>query len=98
MVSGRWPTWSDPALHRVAVGTDMQRPDPCSCGSPLRAFRVQGRSAEMLTFSTESGRRVTILPLAFELDHIPAVEHFQIVHHTPTRLGIRLELAAGGNQ
>jgi phenylacetate-coenzyme A ligase PaaK-like adenylate-forming protein len=73
----------------------LVRPDPCPCGNPLPAIRVRGRAADVLIFPTESGERVSIPPLAFEVDSIPGVELFQIVQTTPTSLRVRLRLAAG---
>lgn len=76
----------------------VERPDPCPCGNPLPAIRVQGRSADVLSFRTESGEQVAIAPLAFEVDHVPGVELFQIVQTTPTNLRVRLRLAASADQ
>lgn len=49
----------------------------------------------MLTFSTERGDRVSIPPLAFEVDHIPGIERIQVVQRTPASLRIRLQPASG---
>jgi phenylacetate-CoA ligase len=73
----------------------LQRPDPCPCGNPLPAIRVQGRAAEVLTFSTEQGERVSIPPLAFEVDHIPGIERVQVVQTSPSSLRVRLLVAPG---
>jgi phenylacetate-coenzyme A ligase PaaK-like adenylate-forming protein len=75
----------------------VQRPDPCPCGDPLPAIRVQGRAADVLTFPTERGERVSIAPLAFEVDHVPGVELFQVVQSAPTSLRVRLCPAAGAD-
>jgi phenylacetate-coenzyme A ligase PaaK-like adenylate-forming protein len=72
----------------------LARPDPCPCGNPLPAIRVQGRSADVLTLPAETGELVSIPPLALELDHIPGVELSQIVQTTPTSLRVRLRPAA----
>jgi putative adenylate-forming enzyme len=71
------------------------RPDPCPCGNPLPAIRVQGRAADVLAFLGDQGQRVSIPVLAFEIDHIPGIELFQIVQTTPTSLRVRLRLEAG---
>lgn len=73
----------------------LQRPDPCPCGNPPPAIRVQGRVGDLLTFTTERGERVWIPPLALAVDDIPGVELFQIVQTTATSLRVRLKLAAG---
>jgi phenylacetate-coenzyme A ligase PaaK-like adenylate-forming protein len=75
----------------------LLRPDPCLCGNPLPAIRVRGRSADVLTFSPERGKRVSIPPLAFEVDHIPGVGLSQVVQSTPTSLLVRLRPAAGAD-
>lgn len=72
-------------------------PDPCPCGNPLMAIRVQGRASDVLTFQTEGGQRVSIPPLVFEIDHIPNIELSQIVQRTPTSLSVRLKTAATAN-
>ncbi len=75
----------------------VQQPGPCPCGNPLPAIRVQGRSADMLKFHTQSGKPVSIPPLAFEVDHIPGVELFQIVQASPTKIQVRLRTATDAN-
>lgn len=73
-----------PILRYDLGDSILQRPDPCPCGNLLPAIRVQGRAADVLSFQTECGERVAIPPLAFELDHVPGIELFQIVQRTPT--------------
>lgn len=84
-----------PILRYDLGDSILVRPDPCPCGNPLPAIRVRGRAADALIFPTESGERVSIPPLAFEVDSIPGVEMFQIVQTTPTSLRVRLCPAAG---
>jgi putative adenylate-forming enzyme len=77
----------------------LQRPDPCPCGSPLPAIRVQGRAGDILTFPTESGDQVRLSPLAFGtlFDRTPGVELFQLEQTAPTVLRIRLRVADGAD-
>lgn len=82
-----------PILRYDLGDSILQRPDLCPCGNPLPAIRVQGRTADVLTFPVESGQRVAIPPLALEIDHIPGIELFQIVQTTPTNLRVRLRAA-----
>lgn len=82
-----------PILRYDLGDSVLQRPDPCPCGNPLPAIRVQGRSADALSFAKPDGALVSIAPLAFEVDHIPGVEQFQIVQTTPTDLRVRLRRA-----
>ena len=82
-----------PVLRYDLGDSILQRPDPCPCGTPLPAIRVQGRSADVLTFSKEDGGRVSIPPLALEVDQIPGVDLSQIVQTAPTSLRVRLRPA-----
>lgn len=77
----------------------LQRPDPCPCGDPLPAIRVQGRTADVLTFPTHDGEPVTIAPLAFATlaDQTPGLERFQVVQTTPTTLRVHLQPADGAD-
>lgn len=77
----------------------LERPDPCPCGNPLPAIRVQGRAADMLTFPTERGGQVTLPPLLFgtSVYHIPGIEQFQIVQTAPTNLLVRLRPLDGAD-
>lgn len=82
-------------ILRYDLGDSIEvRPDQCPCGNPLPAIRVNGRSADVLTFSTQGGEPVSIPPLAFEVDHVPGVELFQIVQRTPTVLRVRIKPAS----
>ena len=75
----------------------LQRPDPCPCGNPLPAIRVQGRAADVLTFERADGRRVSIPPLAFGgvAERVDGIELSQIVQTDPAKLRVRLRLASG---
>ncbi|GMV09901.1 MAG: hypothetical protein AMXMBFR55_16350 [Gemmatimonadota bacterium] len=79
----------------------LLRPDPCPCGDPLPAIRVQGRAADVLTFPgrDDQGERVTIAPLLFGtvVDRVPGIELFQVVQTTPITLCIRLRVADGAD-
>jgi phenylacetate-CoA ligase len=77
----------------------LQRPDPCECGNPLPAIRVQGRSADVLTFPGAHGAAVKLTSPTFGtvVDRTPGVELFQIVQATPTELAVRLRYADGAN-
>ncbi|GHO55789.1 phenylacetate--CoA ligase family protein [Ktedonobacter robiniae] len=86
-----------PILRYDLGDSVLQRPDPCPCGSPFPAVRVQGRVADVLTFPTERGEQVSIAPLVFGtlIDSLPGITLFQIVQTTPTNLRVRLRYAAG---
>jgi phenylacetate-coenzyme A ligase PaaK-like adenylate-forming protein len=68
------------------------RPDPCPCGNPLPAVRVQGRTADVLTFATPAGPvRVPPLALGTAVDRVVGVHRFQVVQRGPADLLVRLE-------
>ncbi len=86
-----------PILRYDLGDSVLVRPDSCPCGNPLPAIRVQGRSADVLTFPAERGEPVAIAPLAFGslADRTPGVELFQIIQIAPTTLRVRLRVVAG---
>ncbi|MHA6630011.1 phenylacetate--CoA ligase family protein [Pseudonocardia sichuanensis] len=88
-----------PILRYDLGDSVLQRPDPCPCGSPLPAIRVQGRAADLLTFPTPSGRNVTITPLTLttRLDRLPGLALFQIEQTAGTDLVVRLRPAPGAD-
>ncbi len=77
----------------------LERPDPCPCGTPLPAIRVQGRAADVLTFRRSDGTSVRIAPLALSaaLDGVDGVTLAQVVQAAPHRLALRLKLAPGAD-
>lgn len=77
----------------------LQRPDPCPCGNPLPAIRVQGRAADMLILPNDRGEWITIPPLLFgtSIYHIPSIEQFQVVQTSPANLCVRLRLSHGAD-
>jgi phenylacetate-CoA ligase len=87
-----------PILRYDLGDSVLLRPDPCPCGSPLPAIRVQGRIADLLTFPTDRGEHVSISPMAFGavLD-VPGIEQFQLVQTAPTILRVRLRPADGAD-
>ncbi|MCY1158678.1 MAG: phenylacetate--CoA ligase family protein, partial [Citricoccus sp.] len=78
----------------------LVRPDPCGCGNPSPAIRVQGRASDVLTFRTASGEDVIAVPplaLGTVVDRVPGVELFQVLQTTPTSLSLRLLPAPGSD-
>ncbi|GAA3084222.1 hypothetical protein GCM10010464_55290 [Pseudonocardia yunnanensis] len=73
-----------PILRYDLGDSVLQRPDPCSCGNPLPAIQVHGRTADLLTFPTPSGGTITLTPLTLStrLDRLPGIALFQIEDHT----------------
>ncbi|MDT8900139.1 hypothetical protein [Anaeroselena agilis] len=85
-----------PILRYDLGDSVLLRPDPCPCGNPLPAIRVQGRTADMLTFPTDYGKPITVPPLVFGtlVDRVPGIDLIQIVQTTPASLRVRLRPAA----
>lgn len=87
-------------IIRYDLGDSVRvRPDPCPCGNPLPAIKVQGRAADVLTFPTNDQKSIQIAPLAFVtlVDRTPGVEMFQIVQTAPTNLRVRLQPVTGAD-
>ncbi len=84
-----------PILRYDLGDSVLVRPDPCPCGSPFPAIRVQGRAADVVELLDERGTRVAVPPLAFatRLDGIGGIELSQVVQTSPTGLRVRLRLA-----
>lgn len=49
-----------PILRYDLGDSVLERPDPCPCGNPFPAIRVQGRSADVLTFRSPAGEKVRL--------------------------------------
>jgi phenylacetate-coenzyme A ligase PaaK-like adenylate-forming protein len=88
-----------PILRYDLGDSVLQRLDPCPCGNPLPAIRVQGRTADLLTFLTPTGGTVTLTPLTLStrLDRLPGIALFQIEQTTPTELLLRLQPTPGAD-
>jgi phenylacetate-CoA ligase len=71
------------------------RPQPCACGNPLPAIRVQGRRDDIVALAAPDGHVVRLLPLALEtvVEEGAGVHRFQIVQDAPDHLRLRLEVA-----
>ena len=68
-------------------------PDPCPCGSPFPAVRVEGRRDDIMYMPAADRRMVPLLPLVLSsvAEETPGVRHFQIIQIDPRTLRIRLE-------
>lgn len=85
-----------PILRYDLGDSILERPDPCPCGNPPPAIRVQGRTADALTFPAAIGEHITLAPLVFATlaDRTPGIERFQLIQTTPTTLRLRLRPTA----
>lgn len=88
-----------PILRYDLGDSILERPDPCPCGNPLPAIRVQGRAADLLTFPTDRGERITVSPRLFSTSvyDISGIEQLQIVQTAPTILRVRMRLTVGAD-
>ena len=69
----------------------LVNPEPCGCGSPLPAIRVEGRGGDVLRFPDSDGRIVELLPLAIETAiEEGGVDSFQIAQVGARSLRVRL--------
>jgi phenylacetate-coenzyme A ligase PaaK-like adenylate-forming protein len=70
----------------------LANPEPCVCGNPSPAIRVDGRSGHILTFPTSDGRTVRFSSMAFYGEAlVPGVRRHQIVQVDPARVRVRLD-------
>ena len=71
--------------------------EPCPCGCPLPAIRVEGRKGDILQLQVPTGACVAVLPLALGtvLEETPGVRRAQVIQTGPSTLTVRLETAEG---
>jgi phenylacetate-coenzyme A ligase PaaK-like adenylate-forming protein len=72
--------------------------EPCACGSPFPALRVEGRSDEVLCLRNGDGNDVRLLPLALAtvVEDFAGAHCFQVVQTAPDALSVRLEAPEAG--
>jgi phenylacetate-CoA ligase len=73
----------------------VANPEPCGCGNPLPAIRVEGRREDVVTMSASDGRRIRLLPMALTtiVEEAADVHRFQIVQSRDTALMLRFDIA-----
>ncbi len=73
----------------------VANPEPCGCGNPLPAIRVEGRREDVVTMSASDGRQIRLLPMALTtiVEEAADVHRFQIVQSHDTTLMLRLDIA-----
>jgi phenylacetate-coenzyme A ligase PaaK-like adenylate-forming protein len=85
-------------LIRYDLGDSIiVKPDPCLCGSPLQAIRIEGRKGDILYLPTPVSNTVAVLPLAMGtvLEETPGVRRAQVIQTGRNTLTVRLEGVAG---
>ena len=83
---------------RYDIGDSIAfEPEPCACGAPFPALRVEGRSDDVLALSAADGKRVEVLPLALTtvVEDSAGAHQFQIIQAAPDALDVRLEAPVG---
>ncbi|CEJ16005.1 hypothetical protein BN1110_06356 [bacterium YEK0313] len=87
-----------PILRYDLGDSVLQRPDPCPCCNPLPAIRVQGRSADVLTFRASTGEvRLPPLALTQRIEAVRGITLFQLAQTAPAALEMHLQLAPTAN-
>jgi putative adenylate-forming enzyme len=68
-------------------------PEPCACGNPLPAIRVEGRRDDVLALRARDGHVVRLSPLALTtvVEDATAGRRFQLVQTGPDLIAVRLE-------
>jgi len=68
-------------------------PEPCPCGSPLPALRVEGRRDDTICLERADGSPENLIPLALctAIEENTGVYRFQIVEEAANRLAVRLD-------
>jgi phenylacetate-coenzyme A ligase PaaK-like adenylate-forming protein len=76
------------------------RADPCGCGSPLPAVRLEGRQNDVLIFSDEADRAVTVPPMGLVVTtaSIAGIEAgYQLVQTGARELSVRIQFPPGAD-
>ncbi|WP_086924658.1 phenylacetate--CoA ligase family protein [Variovorax sp. JS1663] len=92
--------WVQPILRYDLGDRVIQRPDPCECGSPFPAIRVEGRTADVLELGSPGGRRISIPFLSFAAleDRVNGLDAFQVVQTSADALSVRVTSETGEDE
>jgi phenylacetate-coenzyme A ligase PaaK-like adenylate-forming protein len=68
-------------------------PEPCPCGSPLPALRVEGRCDDTICLERTDGRLERVVPLALctAIEERAGVYRFQVVEEAANQLMLRID-------
>jgi hypothetical protein len=76
----------------------IQRPEPCLCGNPLPAIKVQGRASEVLSIPNAWGELTGIPPGVFtDIGRIEGLDIFQVEQVGPAVLHFRYRIRPGAD-
>ena len=72
-------------------------PEPCSCGSPLPAIRVEGRRDDTICLERPDGQLERVIPLALctVIEERAGVYRFQVLEEASNRLVVRIDPCEG---
>jgi phenylacetate-coenzyme A ligase PaaK-like adenylate-forming protein len=89
--------WVQPVIRYDLGDRIVPASGRCSCGSPLPAFRLEGRTEETLALRSPHGASVRLAPLALTtvVEEAAGANRFQIAQVGPARLALRFEKAPG---
>jgi len=75
------------------------KPEPCPCGNPLTAIRVEGRRNEVLRFTARDGGDLKILPLAIgtAIERVAGLRRYQLVQTAADAVAIRYRSKPGAD-
>ncbi|MBI4525630.1 MAG: phenylacetate--CoA ligase family protein [Deltaproteobacteria bacterium] len=89
-----------PIIRYDLGDTVVAEREPCLCGNPLPAIRVEGRRDEILYLETARGKVVPLQPTALGrvLNETPGVRVAQVVQTRPSVLNVRMEALSGADK
>ncbi len=72
-------------------------PEPCPCGSPLPALRVEGRRDDTICFAHADGRPERVVPLALctAIEERAGIYRFQVIEQSRNQLALRVDPCEG---
>jgi phenylacetate-coenzyme A ligase PaaK-like adenylate-forming protein len=72
-------------------------PEPCPCGSPLPAIRVEGRRDDTIRLERADGRVEHVIPLALctAIEERAGVFRFQVLEEAANQLVLRIDPSEG---
>lgn len=89
-----------PVLRYDLGDSVVAKPEPCACGSPLPAIRVEGRRDDVVSLRSPDGSTVRLAPMALTtvVEEASGVHRFQIIQTAPNRLALRIEPSPSGDR
>jgi phenylacetate-coenzyme A ligase PaaK-like adenylate-forming protein len=84
--------WVQPVIRYDLGDRILRATGPCACGDPHPAFRVEGRTDDVLAMRSARGATVRLLPLALStvVEEAAGAHRFQVAQTAPDRLSLRI--------